>query len=226
VTSAEAFRSVLRGVVGPVLRDHGFKGSGSRWTKTSSRSDRAIVSIQRSPSSTRTETRFTVDLAIVPEQWVTWKRFLRPTSDRPTELDGLWRRRLSPGEGAAGVDEEVWTVHDEREATDAGRDLVAQLHRNGVPTLLRLLVRRELLAAVGVGDLGAGRGGFDRTDRDVALAVLLADEGEVGELEQVLRRLSRHVNEEGVPDLRLLAVWVAERLSVVTETGGGAACRS
>jgi hypothetical protein len=109
-------------------------------------------------------------------------------SAEPKERDGLWRNRLHPTGAADGVDV-WWHVTNERSAEAVVLDMVRQVERTGLPMVLGLLDRSELMASVRRGDLGFFKGEANRAFFDCALAVLLADTGPSLELDDLLRRL-------------------------------------
>jgi Domain of unknown function (DUF4304) len=191
VSATDALKFVLREVVGPALRPEGFKGSGPTWTLTAPNSDRAVVNVQSSQFSSKTEVRCMVNIAVVPEPWWAWQVFHqgKAMTKSPKEYHGLWRQRLQPSSGGQPRGSEVWwSIRDQATAREAAADIVSQLRTDAVPLLQRLLERDAMLAAVRAGDLGFITGQSSPAFFDRALAVLLADQGQSAELDALLAR--------------------------------------
>lgn len=204
----DVLKAALRDVVGPHLRSHGFKGSGSRWRLMNEFGDAAVVGVQRSSSSTATELRCLINLAVVPEPWLAWNRAQGIQLKSADESVGLWRDRLHAGP----LDREVWwRVRDVRDAASCARDMVQQLEETGVPTLQRLLNRDALLETLRLGELGFGTRAAKRRLADLGLAVLLSDAGRSAELEQLLRNLELNPSDGTAYAQRKLVDWASAR---------------
>jgi hypothetical protein len=197
----------LKDVVAPFLRTRGFKGSGSRWRLMNEFGDVAVVGVQRSSSSTATELRCLINLALVPEPWLAWKRAQGIQLRAAHEGVGLWRARLHAG---APGREEWWRVSTEREASSCADDMVRQLEATGVPTLQRLLNRDALIEALRVGESGFGT----PMAADWGLALLLSDAGPSRELHQLLRRLELNPPDGKAYAQRALVEWASARAQV------------
>jgi Domain of unknown function (DUF4304) len=185
--AGDIYRCMLRDVVGPAIRAAGFKGSAPTWTFASPSGDLAIVNAQASSFSSARETRFVINLAVVPEPWWSYRQSLftrrRP---RASPADGLWWDRLHPFSGPYRPGpERWWLVTDETSAAAAGADVVNQLQIDAVPLLKRLVDREQMLASVRRGDFG-----FLQSDPRGPLAVLLAAAGPSDELAALLSELS------------------------------------
>jgi hypothetical protein len=215
VSAQDALKFVLREVVGPYLRSEGFKGSGATWTLTAPHGDRAVVNVQSSQFSSKSEVRCIVNIAVVPEPWWAWQSVQhgRALPKSVKESHGLWRERLQPSTGGDPRGSEGWwSVRDEATARAAAADMVSQLRADAVPRLRRLLDREAIQAAVRAGDLGFITARSSPVFFDRALAVLLADQGPSEELDALLARLAeerdedlRAFNETFVPWLRARA---------------------
>jgi hypothetical protein len=106
---------MLRDQLGPVLRRHGYKGSGSTWVLTTPNGDRAVVNAQSSSSSSKAEVLFIINLAVVPQPWWDWnsERLNAKPTRKARDTDGLWRDRLRARRGVfdRGGDP-WWSVRD------------------------------------------------------------------------------------------------------------------
>jgi hypothetical protein len=145
------------------------------------------VNAQSSSSSSAGEVRFAINLAAVPlPRWKWHSHQIGGNLDRAVkEHDGLYGDRLRPSaQHASGPDQTWWSVTDDDSAERAGADVARALDQDGLPILLRLLDRREMLEAARRGELGFGL-------RDVrgAVAVLLTAEAPSGELAALLDEL-------------------------------------
>jgi hypothetical protein len=214
MTASEALNAAIKEVIGPSLRIHGFRGSGTRWTLMSARGDVAIVNIQRSSGSNQDEVRFIVNLAVVPVPWWSWKGYGDLPMKSPKESHGLWRDRLNPsGPGDPQGVEQWWSVTSSASAAAAVDDVAQQLETEGIPKLSRLLDREQLLNSVRSEDLGHLRGPANSVFFDIALVVLLADEGGGDEMNQALARLSEAENEQAQASALRLRRWLQDRLT-------------
>jgi hypothetical protein len=211
VTASDSLNSVLRTSVGPTLRDDGFKGSGGQWTLAAPNGDLAIVNVQRSQHNSQDEVRCIVNLAVVPAPWWAWERSRKPLTKTPKEHDGLWRDRLDARGGSKHGKEEWWLVRDEATAEKAARDMIVQLTTAGVPKLRRLLDRQAMLDALRCGDVGFLRGEAARTLSDVGRAVILADEGGSGELDDLIDRFTKDTDSRLACYHRELVPWLRRR---------------
>ncbi|MBL7493456.1 DUF4304 domain-containing protein [Frankia sp. AgB1.9] len=214
MAARDHLKVVLRTIVGPFLREQGFKGSGTSWLLRSASSDVAVVNVQSSKFSNADRLDCLINLAVVPAPWWEWEHkdlSAAPTST-PKEYDGLWRDRLSPTGAEPGY-EAWWTITDEQSSAVVAVDMVDRLQSRGVPTLRRLLDRSEFIASVRRADLGPLTGLVHRRFLDRALAILLADDGPSTELDEVLTRLALDPGEVGgiaAPDL---IAWAKARAS-------------
>jgi len=186
-TAIDSYRKMLRDQIGPLLRSSGFTGSASTWVRSAATGDRVVVNAQSSSSSSANEVRFAINLAAVPLPWWKWHSHeIGGDLDRAVkEHDGLYRDRLRPSaQYAGGPDQTWWSVTDAASAQRAGADVARALDQDGLPILLRLLDRREMLEAARRGALGFGL-------RDVreAVAVLLTAEAPSRELAALLDEL-------------------------------------
>jgi hypothetical protein len=186
VSAQIALRSGLRDLVGPAVRQADFKGSGSTWQRSNSAGDWAVVNVQSSPFSTAAELYCVINLSIVPAPWLDWEgTWLGSLPKNVRESLGLYRDRLHPAGSPPGRDV-WWTVHDRDDAPEAAHDMVAQLEARGLPLLLKLLNREDLLAAIRARDLGHLRGPNLEVFFKCAEAVLIADYGPTPELTGLL----------------------------------------
>jgi hypothetical protein len=214
VSAIEYLKDALRETVGPALRAQGFKGSGSNWSLSSPRRDVAIVNVQRSQHGSSSETLFVINLAVVPEPWLAYQHAGRDLPKTVKESHGLWRDRLHPTTPSHVRGSEAWwSVTDAESAATATEDALQQLQRVGAPKLRELLDREALMASIRAGDLGFFRGESHRVLFDLALAVLLADEGRQADLDDVLDRLATGDDEQTRRAFERLRPWVAERVS-------------
>lgn len=94
----EALGRILRDQLGPVLRRHGFRGSGQNYRRSDERSW-SCVGFQRSTSSTRSVLHFTVNLSVVDKHAYAEERRSYPRlPEQPPASGGLlsetWASRL------------------------------------------------------------------------------------------------------------------------------------
>jgi hypothetical protein len=145
-----------------------------------------VVNVQSSSFSTAEQVRCVINLAVVPAAWLEWfHAFLGSLPKSVTESLGLYRDRLHPSGSPAGRDI-WWQVHDDADAQEAAHDMVVQLEAHGLPTLLNLLDRENMLAASRAQDLGHAKGPDLEVFFKRAEAVLIADRGLTPELEELL----------------------------------------
>lgn len=150
----EALRSALRDVVAPVLRDAGYRASGSTWRRVTDRDDTAIVNLQLSQWNGKDEAKVYVNLAVVPAPWWEWTRADAETSaKRPLEHHGLFRERMEPPE-TERARPDSWRCWDESSALTAAEELRHRLSELGLPKLADLSDRERMIGAVRDGAIG------------------------------------------------------------------------
>jgi hypothetical protein len=178
VTAQDAFQTMLRGQVAPVLRNAGFKKSATTWRLHSPHGDVAVINVQKSRWNTGNEVDFYVNLAIVPAVW--WENLSLDIDTRPAtphEFHGLLRRRLDP----TAVLPNGWNVRDTDSAGTCGAVLGEQLEHIAIPELRDLLDRDRLVAF-----LAAGATGWWVVNEPLALAYVIADQGPSRQLNETL----------------------------------------
>lgn len=186
VTALESLKEALRDMVGPALRESGYKGSGRIWRSQTMVGDWVFVHVQTARFMTPAYVKCTVNLGIVPAYWIDFmvsQGYKRPTAGGyGMEMLGS---RLGPSQGGQTG---WWEVTDPQSALAAAADIVDQLKSSGLPALARLMDRDILLASIQKGDLGI----FRTPEREVAQlaeALLMAERGPSAELDRLLRRL-------------------------------------
>jgi hypothetical protein len=213
VSTQEDLKAALTQTFGPWLRTKGFKGSSPTWRLTSELGDIAIVNVQSSMSSTSSDLRCTVNLAVAPEPWLSYERFRlsRPLKSPPESI-GLFKQRLAAPE-ASGDANRWWIVRSSSDAETVVREVMTQLQATGLPQLNHLLIRSNFLRAIADGELGFfRRGGFD-VYFEIADLVMHADTMSQMEREDALEKLSRNH-----PDFNSgqLSNWLESRLAETT----------
>ncbi|HCT75294.1 MAG TPA: hypothetical protein DGT23_01600 [Micromonosporaceae bacterium] len=212
VSAVDLYKAMLRDQVGPALRVHGFRGSSKLWIKVDAGSgDYAIVQAQSSTASLASEVRFAINLAVVPVPWWQWQQE-RFGSKTPREYDGLWHARLTPhlSSGKRGGDR-WWQLSDAASADACGREVIALLAEVGLPWLGRLLHRPTLIDLARQHDPA-----ISEPIKEVALPVLLSDEGPSPELDDALQQLQTVVDANPRLDRAAfdgLAQWIRDRAS-------------
>lgn len=100
--------------------------------------DCAVVNLQSSMGSSRSEVLFVANLAVIPVPWWEWQGFGSLPIRSAKEYHGLWRERLHP-------ESDNWWV-------------VQLLDNRGISTLRRLLNRDALVETIRAGNLGVRQG--------------------------------------------------------------------
>jgi len=211
---------VLRDQVGPALRLHGFKGSGTTWRLANPAGDVAIVNVQSSRYSSREEVTCVINLAVVPEPWWAIKTVENSTgrSSMPKDYDGLFHDRLHP-QHEPGTGEAWWHITAAATARAVAADMVQQLESEGVPVLTRMLDRAHLIAAIREGDLGFLKGELNRAFFDHALAVMLSDDGPSAELDNLLQKIeTTAAGTQRETSTRRTVDWIHQRAATRTST--------
>ena len=217
MSAQAALHPALRDIVGPAVRRAGFKGSRRRWRRCSPAGDWAVVNVQSSSSSTAGQVRCVINLAVVPAGWLEWLHAsLGSLPKSVTESLGLYRDRLHPSGSPAGRDI-WWQVHDDADAQDAAHDIVVQLEAHGLPTLLNLLHRENMLAAIRARDLGHSKGPDLEVFFKSAEAVLIADRGLTPELEELLDYVITNSIPGQKQNAEMFAGWVRAQASLATK---------
>ena len=214
-TAQDALKIAIREQLGPALRSEGYRGSGTTWTRQSPRGDFAVVNVQSSSFSSRSEVTCVINLAVAPQPWLAWHavQLGKPVPKSPKEYDGLWRDRLhATDEVKSRGGEAWWSVRDDSSAQKAVENMVGGLTMTALPRLSELLDREGLIRSVRQGDLGhikaaSARGFFDR-----ALGLLLADDGPSDELALLLDRFADEPDERLIAYDRKFLPWLTERI--------------
>lgn len=190
MTAQLALREILRDVVGPVAREHGYKGSGKTWRRTNQHGDCAVVNVTSSSWNSREEVRCWLDIALVPSPWLDFHEYTSGSRPKvPAEYDGLYRHRLYASEDSV-FRGGPWQIDGPAAALTAADDMLSQLTLDGWPLLERLLDRDAMLAQVRIGDLGylERRHGYDFFFAR-AESVLLTEYGPGPDLDAALARM-------------------------------------
>jgi hypothetical protein len=217
VTPKQAFDEMIKGQVGPFLREAGFTGSAGNWTRTVDLGDMELINFQRSRDAVTTF----VNLAVMPKAWWELMKFtLDNPSAKPNFSYGVWNERMarSPHPLYAKTIACAWSIQDEAAARTAGDDMCAQFSAHALPAMARLVDRPNLLAYLRTGE-GGGPG---RRPRPLALAVLLSEYGPSAELDEVLARTIAFAgSDRETCELRERQVaWIQERSrSIATPAG-------
>lgn len=208
-TAQDYYKSAAKVTIGPAVRAAGFKGSVPNWVLTADNGDCAVINLQSSSSSSRSEVRFVVNLAVIPVPWWEWREYGPVPIRAPKEYHGLWRDRLHPATGnVLSGSERWWQVVDPHSAEQAAREVVSLLESRGIPTLRPLLDRDALIETIRAGDLGFAKGPAMQLHFDIALAVMLVAEGCREEVEPLLEKLSNTSTEPAQTWFAKLRVWV------------------
>ena len=202
VTANANYRTMLRDIIGPALRRHGFKGSAPNWVLVADNGDRAIVNVQSSAWNSADEVRFYVNLAVVPSPWWSWAQHESPelAGKKPKQQHGLWQQRLE--------ETQPWSVVDDASAQNCGADVVDKLEHQAIPVLRRLIDRHEMIASIRAGDCGEIRGPDDQIYFDRALAIVISDNGPSQELDQLLAQLAAEENPHATTENQEIVAWI------------------
>lgn len=63
-------RQALRDVLGPVLREHGYRGTSPTWRKSSAAGDVTVINVQSSAFNSADEGACVVNLGVAPAPWI------------------------------------------------------------------------------------------------------------------------------------------------------------
>lgn len=158
-----------------------------------------------------------INLSVAPSPWLDWLNTSMGSPPKSiTEPLGLYRDRLNPT-GSPAERDIWWQVHDDVDAQEVAHDMVVQLEAQGLPRLLNLLDRENLLAAVRAGDLGFFKGSNLDVYFKRAEAVLIADRGLTPELEQLLDYDITHSSPMQKRNAEMFAAWARARALLATK---------
>lgn len=181
MTAHDAFQTMLREHVAPLLRSAGFKKSATTWRRYSTHGDVAVINVQKSRWNAGDEVDFYVNLAIVPAVW--WEHLALELNTRAKtsgESHGLLRRRLDPALDRVTMPN-GWQVRDTDSANTCGAALSQQLEHIAIPELHDLLDRDRLVAFI-----AAGPTGWWVVHKPLAIAYVIADQGPSQQLTEAL----------------------------------------
>jgi hypothetical protein len=175
-----------------------------------------VVNVQSSSQSTAEEVRCVINLSLAPAPWLEWlNTSMRSLPKSITASLGLYRDRLHPSGSPAGRDI-WWQVHEGADAQEVAQDMVVQLKAHGLPRLLELLDRENLLAAVRARDLGFFKGPDLEVFFKRAEAVLIAGRGLTPELEELLDYDITHSMQTQKQNAGLFADWARAQALLAT----------
>jgi Domain of unknown function (DUF4304) len=161
--------------------------------------------VQSSMFSTAGEVRCVINLAVAPRPWLDWLHASsEPLQKSISDSLGLYRDRLHPS-GSTPRRDIWWEVHG-ADAQEVAHDMVVQL-ADGLPRLLNLSHRENLLAAIRERDLGHFKGPNPEVFFKRAEAVLIADRGLSPELEELLDYVTAHSAASQMHSAEKFAAW-------------------
>jgi hypothetical protein len=168
-------------------------------------------------SSTAEQLKCVINLSVAPSPWLEWRYSSMGAAPKSVTAPlGLYRDRLHPT-GSPAERDTWWQVHHDADAREAAHDMVAQLQAQGLPRLLNLLDRENLLAAVRAGDLGFFKSPNFQVLFKRAEAVLIADRGLTPELQQLLHYDITHSTPRQQQNAELFADWARTRALAATK---------
>lgn len=118
MSDIEAFKSLVREVLSPRMRERGFKGSGQRWVKSNDTGDLCVVSLEMDQGYEPFEVLF--QAGAVPKVWDNWLRgpysagsVGEEITKKPMHYHGMdvWTL-IGPGEEIP----DFWPVHSPEDA--------------------------------------------------------------------------------------------------------------
>lgn len=212
MSAQSALKSALKKIVGPVVQDAGYKGSGNTWRRVNERGDWAIMNVQSSSWSTSEELRCIVNISVAPQPWLAWTSHLSgqemPTA--PREASGLYRNRIHPT-GSPSHEDIWWTIRNESDAEAVAADMVERITVEALPILANLLDRSNLVESLRKKDLGMIHGANWDLYFMQAEAILRADDGMSSQLENILKNIDQQSGSKLRGNVASLAGWVRSR---------------
>jgi hypothetical protein len=140
-TAQESFAAMMKSVVGPALRDLGFKGSGQTFS-IPSETHHALLGFQKSVYSTSDAVRVTVNVCVVPvDVWneVRQERTYLPAKPTPNTLYGdfAWQKRI--GELMPTGEDTWWDVAAGRDTAPVASEIVEAVKTFALPAMRQRL---------------------------------------------------------------------------------------
>lgn len=140
------FTAFVRDLLSPALRELGFAGSNGDY---SLRSDRcwALLSLQKSVSSTAAEVRFTVNLTVIDKAaWAEARAAWPHLPERPSSANlsygiGAPAERLGPL--APEATDKWWNLARDARSKSIADEVVAMIGRYGLPWLHDQMARQD-----------------------------------------------------------------------------------
>lgn len=200
------YKDMLRDLIGPGVRAHGFTGTSPRWMKRYPNGDMLIVRFQASRSSTRTEVLVTAHYDFVTAGKLEYLReraeaLSGPSSKTPDigPTDGILRGGFGrPRSARADSSGYWWAVSDERDAQLAADDLLPQVASLVARCDEYVHDRAALLEAIPVGaSLGLASAAF-----------VLAERGPSSELDDCLEKYLADLASRVRPHAERTAAWI------------------
>ncbi|MDH6284072.1 DUF4304 domain-containing protein [Prescottella agglutinans] len=128
------YKAMLRDLIGPGVRAHGFTGTAPRWRKRYPNGDMLILGFQGSRYSTGTEVHFTINYDFKTAGKIEYDlaRVEAATGPSAKKRDvgsggGILTGRLGPKSARTDSSGYWWAVSDERDAQRAADDVLPQV---------------------------------------------------------------------------------------------------
>jgi uncharacterized protein DUF4304 len=138
----------MRDVLGPALRELGFRGSGRQYSLPSP-AHWALIGFQTSKWSTAKSVEFTVNVTVVARAaWIRWREFAPYYDERPSanvnygpgprEMEpalraAYWHQRL--GELLPEHRDHWWELRAGRDSASLAREVVTAIHDHALPEM-------------------------------------------------------------------------------------------
>ncbi|MDH6284066.1 DUF4304 domain-containing protein [Prescottella agglutinans] len=211
------YKAMLRDLIGPGVRAHGFTGTAPRWRKRYPNGDMLILGFQGSRYSTGTEVHFTINYDFKTAGKIEYELERVAAAKGPSAKKrdvgsggGILTGRLGPKSARTDSSGSWWAVSDERDAQRAADDILPQVASLVGRCDEYAHDRDALLEAVPFGTRGR------RWDH---AAFVLAERGPSSELDDCLEEYLADLIPRVRPHAERTAAWIrafADRSSAST----------
>lgn len=198
-TAIDIFRDMLKSQLGPMLREHGFRGTAPTWQIKSANGDYGSVNFQSSSETTREQVLFYINLGYTPQAWFDFQS--NTTGGKPKRGYEFLSDRLYVDDEPRALENQRWRITDQKSATEAADRVVLRLKQVGLPQINSWL------------DPSSRFKQLTTFNSDLARVLILSDFGPSPELDDAIQALKTGPLSDRQPLVAKAVKWAHERIA-------------
>ncbi|PYI69794.1 hypothetical protein CVV68_01410 [Arthrobacter livingstonensis] len=198
MTSAIAiFRDMLKSQIGPMIREHGFRGTAPTWQIRSAYGDYGSVNFQSSSETTHEQVLFYINLGYTPQAWFDFQS--NTTGGKPKRGYEFLKDRLYTDDEPRALENQRWSITDHESAIETARRVTDRLNQVGLPQINSWLDPSNRIKQL------------TTFNSDLARVLILTDCGPSSELDDAIKALKTGPLSDRQPLVDQVVRWVQER---------------